>query len=197
MKKTIGVLAIIISVLVLANTALASAEKWEIDKAHSNIYFDVKHTFSTVRGLFNDFSGTLLIDTDNPEASSVEFEVKVDSINTNIAKRDEHLRSADFFETKKFPVMTFKSRSVSPVKDNQYIVTGDLTIKDVTKTIDVPFTYFGIIENPMKKGQMIAGFEGKFAINRLDYKVGTGKFADMGVISEGVRIVVTLEAVKN
>jgi polyisoprenoid-binding protein YceI len=180
-----------------SNTALATAEKWEIDKAHSNIYFDIKHTYATVRGMFDGFSGTLMLDPDDPAASSIEFTVNVDSINTNITKRDDHLKSDDFFAAAKFPVMTFKSSGVKRVSGNQYIITGDLTIKDVTKKIDVPFTYYGMKENPMKKGQMVAGFEADFTINRLDYKVGTGQFADMGVVGRDVRIIVTLEVLNN
>jgi polyisoprenoid-binding protein YceI len=197
MKTTAIIFTIVLCMFTWSNTALATAEKWEIDKAHSNIYFDIKHTYATVRGMFDDFSGTLMLDPDDPAASSIEFTVNVDSINTNITKRDDHLKSDDFFAAAKFPVMTFKSSGVKRVSGNQYTITGDLTIKDVTKKIDVPFTYYGMKENPMKKGQMVAGFEADFTINRLDYKVGTGQFADMGVVGRDVRIVVTLEVLNN
>lgn len=197
MKKTASIFFILFSVFIWSGSAQAVAEKWEIDKGHSSIYFDVRHTYATVRGLFDDFSGTLMLDPDDPAASSVEFEVKVNSINTNITKRDNHLKADDFFAVKKFPVMTFKSTGVKQVKASQYLVTGNLTIKDITKKIDVPFTYYGMKENPLKKGQMVAGFEADFTINRLDYKVGTGQFADMGAIGKDVRIVVTLEALND
>lgn len=197
MKKTTRVLAVIFCIFAWSASALAAAEKWEIDKAHSSIYFDIKHTYATVRGLFNDFSGTLMLDPDDPGASSIKIEVRTDSINTNITKRDNHLRSDDFFAASDFPVMTFKSTNVKKVEGSQYLIEGDLTIKGVTKKIDVPFTYYGMKENPLKKGQMVAGFEAEFTINRLDYKVGTGKFADMGVVGEEVRIVVTIEALND
>ncbi len=93
--------------------------------------------------------------------------------------------------------MTFKSTGVRQVKGNQFLITGDLTIKGITKRIDVPFTYFGMKENPLKKGQMVAGFEADFTIDRLDYKSGTGQFASMGAISKDVRIIVTLEVLNN
>ncbi len=157
----------------------------------------MKHTYATVRGLFDDFSGTLILDPDNPKAGSVEFAIKTDSINTHITKRDNHLRSDDFFAVKKFPLMTFKSTGVKLVKVNQYIIEGNLTIKDITKKINVLFTYYGMQENPLKKGQMVAGFEADFTINRLDYNVGTGKFAAMGVVGKDVRIVVTIEALND
>ncbi len=194
MKKIAGIFTVFLCLSVFSGAALAEPEKWEIDKDHTSIYFDVRHTYATVRGLFDDFSGTLVLDPDNPGASSIEFTVRVASINTNIAQRDNHLRSDDFFAADKFPVMTFKSTDVKSVKGNKYIITGSLTIKDVTKMIEVPFTYYGMKENPLKKGQMVAGFEADFVINRLDYHVGTGQFADMGVVGKDVRIVVTLEA---
>lgn len=194
MKYISTIFAVILCVFVWTNSAPAAAEKWEIDKGHSSIYFDVRHTYATVRGLFDDFSGTLILDPDKPNAGSFELNVKVNSINTNITKRDNHLRSDDFFAAKKFPAMTFKSTGVKLVKGNQYLITGNLTIKGITKKIDVPFTYYGMKENPLKKGQMVAGFEADFTINRLDYNVGTGKFADMGAIGREVRIVVSIEA---
>jgi len=194
MKKITGIFTVFLCLFVFSGAALAASEKWEIDKDHSNIYFDVKHTFATVRGLFNEFSGTLMLDPNKPYASSIEIEVKVDSIDTNIAKRDEHLRSDDFFAAEKFPVMTFKSFSVKQLNRNTYSIIGDLTIKDVTKKIEVPFTFYGIKKNPLEEGQTIAGFEAEFAINRLDYNVGNGQFAKMGVVGNEVRIIVTLEA---
>jgi polyisoprenoid-binding protein YceI len=193
MNKTPATIALMLSMFLFATAALAAPEKWDIDKAHSNIYFDVKHTYSTVRGMFDDFSGTLLMDPDHPSASSVEFTVNVASINTHIPQRDDHLRSDDFFAAEKFPKMTFKSTAVKSVSGNQFLIEGDLTIKETTQRIAVPFTYFGMQENPMKKGQMVAGFEAEFTINRLHYGVGSGKFADMGVVGRDVRIIVTLE----
>ena len=193
MNKTVAMITFILSLLIVTPTAVAAPEKWEIDRAHSNIYFDIKHTYSTVRGMFDDFSGTLLMDPDNPSASSVEFTVKVASINTHIPQRDDHLRSDDFFSAAKFPEMTFKSTGVKAVSGNEYLIEGDLTIKKTSQRITVPFTYFGMQENPMKKGQMVAGFQAEFTINRLDYGVGNGKFADMGVVGRDVRVMVTLE----
>lgn len=188
---------VLLLVFSLAGIAYGEAQKWEIDKNHSSIYFDVRHTHVTVRGLFNDFKGDILFDPDDKDVSRVDFEVDVASIDTNIVKRDNHLRSADFFDTAEYPVMTFKSTDIKHVTDNQYTVEGELTIKDVTKTVQVPFTYFGIRDNPLKKGEQVAGFEGEFTINRLDYNVGDGKFAEMGVIGEEVSIVVALEVLKD
>ncbi|MFP4227039.1 MAG: YceI family protein, partial [Desulfobacterales bacterium] len=153
---------VVLLVLFLAGFAYGEEQKWKIDKNHSSIYFDVRHTYVTVRGLFKGFRGNIQFDPENKDAGRVEFEVDTTSIDTNIVKRDNHLRSDDFFEVSKYPVMTFKSTAIEHVSDNQYIVEGELTVKDVTQTVQVPFTYFGIRENPLKKGEQVAGFEGEF-----------------------------------
>jgi polyisoprenoid-binding protein YceI len=93
--------------------------------------------------------------------------------------------------------MTFKSTQVKLKDGNKYILKGNLTIRGITKAVVVPFTYFGNRENPLKKGSMVAGFEADFTINRLDYNVGNGKFYKMGVIGKDVRIVISLEVLKN
>jgi polyisoprenoid-binding protein YceI len=186
----------VLSALLMTNFALAEAEKWEIDKAHSNIYFDVRHTYATVRGKFEDFSGTLKFDPDNLTLSTVKFEVKTKSINTGISNRDNHLRSEEFFAVNKHPFMTFQSTGVKQTEGNQYTLVGNLTIKGKTNEVAVPFTYLGTRENPLKKGIMVAGFEARFSIDRLEYQVGTGKYAEMGVIGRNVDILIALEVLK-
>lgn len=197
MKKTVSIFIMISSMLLMTSYALAEAEKWEIDKAHSNIYFDVRHTYATVRGQFNNFSGTLQFDPGNLQVSSVAFEVKTDSINTGIPNRDNHLRSKDFFSVNEYPSMSFQSSGVKQTGGDEYVLEGKLTIKGKTTKVEIPFTYFGTRENPLKKGQMVAGFETRFSINRLDYGVGTGKFFEMGVIGNEVDILITLETLRN
>lgn len=197
MKGKLQIFAVFVVLFLCAGTAYGEAQKWEIDNNHSNIYFDVRHTYVTVRGLFGGFSGTVLFDPENADASRIDLKVKVPTINTNIVKRDTHLRSADFFDAEKYPLMTFKSTDIKHVADNQYMVEGELTIKDVTREIAVPFTYFGIRDNPLEKGEQVAGFEAEFTINRLDYNVGTGKFAEMGVVGKEVSIVVALEVLRD
>lgn len=197
MKTGFQVLTIVFSLFLCAGLARAEALEWKIDKAHSNIYFDVRHTFVTVRGLFEDFSGTMVFDPEDKDASRVAFEVNVDSIDTNIEKRDAHLRSADFFEVSQFPHMRFESTRIEDAPgEDQYTLKGRLTIKGVTRSVAVPFTYLGMRDNPLEKGQQVAGFEGEFTINRLDYKVGSGKFAKMGVVGETVHILVALEVLR-
>ena len=196
MNKVHCIFIMVLSALLMTNFALAEAEKWEIDKAHSNIYFDVRHTYATVRGKFEDFSGTLKFDPDNLTLSSVKFEVKTKSINTGISNRDNHLRSEEFFAVNKHPFMTFQSTGVKQKEGNQYTLVGNLTIKDKTNEVAVPFTYLGTRENPLKKGKMVTGFEARFSIDRLEYQVGTGKYAEMGVIGRNVDILIALEVLK-
>ena len=183
--------------LLMTNFAFAEVEKWEIDRAHSNIYFDVRHTYATVRGQFNDFSGTLQFDPGNLELGQVMFEVNTKSVNTGIPNRDNHLRSDEFFAVKKFPTMRFESTAVKRKEGNQYTLEGNLTVRGKTSPVTVPFTYYGTRENPLKKGQKVAGFEARLSINRLDYQVGTGKYFEMGVIGKKVDILVALEVLKN
>ena len=197
MIKTVTTAALIFTILLITNLALAKVEKWEIDKAHSSVYFDVRHTYATVRGQFNDFSGTVNFDPDNLEVGQVMFEVKTKSVNTGIPNRDNHLRSEEFFAIKKFPAMRFESTAVKKKQGNQYTLEGNLTIRGKTTQIDIPMTYFGTRENPLKKGQMVAGFEARFSIDRLEYQVGPGKYAEMGVIGKKVDILIALEVLKN
>jgi polyisoprenoid-binding protein YceI len=196
MKKTVSTTAVIFIILLITNLAFAEAEKWEIDKAHSNIYFDVRHTYATVRGQFNDFSGNLKFDPNIPEVGQVTLEVNTKSINTGIPNRDNHLRSDEFFAVKKFPTMRFESTGVTQKEGNQYTLEGNLTIRGKTSRVAIPFTYFGTRENPLKKGQMVAGFEARLSIDRLDYQIGPGKYFEMGVIGKKVDILIALEVLK-
>ena len=143
------------------------------------------------------FPAPWLLDPENPDNSQVKFEVKVASISTNITKRDDHLLTDEFFAAGKYPLMTFKSTNVNHAGGNKYILNGNLTIKGVTKEVDVPFTYLGMRENPLMKGKMVAGFEADFTINRLDYNVGDEKFYQMGVIGKDVHIVISLEVLRD
>lgn len=197
MKKTNCLCIVVFSMLLATSLAFAEAEKWEIDKAHSNVYFDVRHTYATVRGQFDEFSGSLYFDPGNLAASRVAFDIRTKSINTRIPQRDNHLRSEEFFATNEYPSMTFQSTAVEHKEGNQYTLEGNLTIKGKTKKVALPLTYFGTRENPLKKGQMVAGFETRFSIDRLDYGVGTGKYFDMGVIGNRVDILIALEVLKN
>lgn len=192
MKK---IIFIVISVMLLVQT-VAMAHEWKLDPVHSGILFDIKHIYSTVRGHFTDFAGDVFFDPDNLEKSKFNFVVKAGSINTNNGKRDNHLRSDDFFAVGRFPEMRFQSSRVSHAGGNKYTLEGKMTIKDVSRTMVVEFVYWGEKENPFDKNQMVAGFDSRFKIDRLEYHVGDGKFYDMGVVGKDVDILITLEVIR-
>jgi polyisoprenoid-binding protein YceI len=196
MKKTIKHAILVFSVLLILPVAHAAAPEWKLDFDHTGIYFSINHIFSVTRGHFDKYEGTVVFSPDDLAKSRVEFEVEVDSINTNNSKRDKHLNSADFFDSKKFPTMTFKSRAVKHVKDNQYTVDGTLTIKDVSKEISVPVTFFGIKDFPFEKNTEVAGFEARMTIDRLAYNVGSGKYVDMGVVGQEVEVLISMEVLR-
>jgi polyisoprenoid-binding protein YceI len=184
----------LIFLILAGQTALAGARGWELDKAHSNFYFHIDHIFSKVSGNFNDFSGEINFDPKNLAESRFFFEIKTDSINTNLAKRDKHLQSGDFFDAGKFPLMTFKSVKITDMGNNVYEVLGKLTVKGEAYDLTLPLTLAGVQDHPAVKNKEVIGFNGAVTIDRLLYKVGTGKFAEMGVVGKDVEVLVTLEA---
>jgi polyisoprenoid-binding protein YceI len=189
--------ALFVAVLLPLGSAHAAPPAWEIDRDHSSVYFDVRHTYATVRGQFDDFSGTFLFDPTGNVESSCEIEVNVKSINTNIRKRDDHLRSDDFFSSEKYPLMTFKSTRITHDEGDRYTIAGRLTVKDVGKDVAIPFTYYGVRENPLNEKQLVAGFEARFSIDRLEYHVGDGKYYKLGVVGKDVNIIITLEVLRD
>lgn len=183
--------------LILFVPAAVNAAEWKLDPDHTNFYFDVKHVYSTVRGSFPDFSGKVVFDPEQPEKSSFRFEVKVASVNTMVTQRDTHLRSADFFDAGKYPVMTFQSTGVSRVKDNVYRVAGKMTIKDVTKDVALDFVYHGEKVHPLQPKMMATGLDTRFTLDRLEYHVGDGKFYKMGAVGKDVDVLITLEMLRD
>jgi len=177
-------------------SSVVSAEDYAIDKTHSSIGFSAKHLMvSKTTGLFNDYDGTIKFDPNDLAASKIEVTVKSSSIDTNMEKRDEHLKSADFLDAEKFPAITFATKSI--VKEGDvYQLTGDLTIKGVTKEVTVPAEISGPVNSPM--GGTVVGISSTFKINRQDYGVTWNKTMDNGglVVSDDVSIDVTFEAHK-
>ena len=175
----------------------AVAQQWELDTAHTNFYFEVNHTYVAVRGQFMDFSGDVYFDPENLANNKFDFVINVNSIDTKIGKRDTHLRSPDFFDAGKYPLITFKSSNVSHAGNNKYIVEGVLTIKDVSKKLALEFIYYGQKENPIKPGQIVAGLDSRLMIDRLEYNVGDGKFYKMGIVDKDVNILIVLELLRD
>lgn len=166
---------------------------YSFDKAHSAIGFRVKHMgLVDVPGYFRDFTGTIKFDAKDMTKSSVEFTAKVTSVDTGVAPRDNHLRTADFFEVEKYPEMTFKSTKIEK-KGKQYMLTGDLTMKGVTKSITFPFTLVDIIKD--QRGTTKMGVVAETVINRRDFGVNYGGNLPNGVamLSDNITVVLNIE----
>lgn len=185
---------------VLALTTLAAsaqaADTWSVDKVHSDAAFQVRHLMSGVRGHFADFEGTIVTDAAQPESSSVEFKIKVASITTGVEKRDAHLRSGDFFDVEKYPEITFKSTAFKQTDKDNYAVTGDLTMRGVTKVITLPVTFLGVGKDPW--GNERAGFETAVTLNRKDFGINWNQTLDQGgvLLGDDVKVMINIEAVK-
>ncbi len=170
---------------------------WEVDSTHSQATFSVKHMMiSTVKGQFDVLSGKLELDEQHPENSWVEAQVDTASINTRDAKRDAHLRSADFFDAEKYPTITFKSHKVEPVGDNEYRVTGQLTIHGVTREETFHAEYSGQVKDLY--GLQRAGFAVKGKINRKDYGLNWNVALETGgvLVGEEVKVEIDLAVVQ-
>lgn len=198
MKKFTAYLAICTTslFLIFSSPSLARAYEWNLDGNHSSIRFGIKHIFSTVWGNFSDFEGKILFDPDNLDQSSFDFTVKVNSINTLNGKRDTHLRSDDFFSADKFPLMQFRSTKIIHKQGSTYVVAGTMTLKETQIPMEIPFTFHGTAPSPFNKGELVAGFDTEFFLNRLEFGVGSGKFFQMGVVGDQVHVQISLEAIR-
>ncbi|HBL25868.1 MAG TPA: hypothetical protein DD490_03430 [Acidobacteria bacterium] len=182
----------------LALSALAAlpahAETYTIDNGHSDVSFQVRHLVTQVRGKFNEYQGTIDLDSAKMENSKVEFRIKATSIDTGLADRDNHLRAEDFFHVEKFPEITFKSESIKATGKDTYDVTGKLTMRGVTKTVTLPVSFLGKVKDPW--GNNKAGFATETTINRKDYGIVWNAALDSGgvVLGDDVKISINLEA---
>ena len=181
--------------LALLLPALAAAEPtvYTVDPDHSGVGFSIRHFVSNVPGRFNDFEGTIRYDPQSPAASSVEISVRTTSLDTGNADRDEHLRSADFFDAQKFPALTFASTAVTAKDAHTLEVTGDLTLHGVSRRITIPVQVLGTVKIP--NGEK-AGFEALFTLNRKDFGITWNRVLDAGgtVLGEDVKIAIEIEA---
>jgi polyisoprenoid-binding protein YceI len=179
-------------------TAQELTGTYGFDLAHSNVGFRIKHMgLAEVPGYFSDYTGTINYDANDVTKSSVQFTAKVTSINTGIEARDKHLRNADFFEVEKYPEMSFKSTKIEKRGENQFVATGDFTLKGVTKQISLPFTINGFLKDP-RSGAVKIGVSSLSSINRRDYGITYGNTLPNGVaaLSDEVSINLQLEAAK-
>lgn len=176
-----------------SNIFSQNAEHWKLDKDHTSVNFEVKHFFNTVNGNFTDFEGVFIFDPNNLKGSKFDFTVAVSSIETNNEKRNNHLKSQDFFDAEKFPKMHFISTDFKKLSDTKYEVKGKLRIKDVIKNITIPFEVTGLMDHPMKKETKLMGLAFNTKINRNDYNVGAGDWTSTKVVGDIVKIDINAE----
>lgn len=167
--------------------------QWKVDPYHSSLNFDISHSgISIVNGKFLEYSGNLTTDGNALNDAKFDFIVKIESINTNVEARDNHLRSADFFDAEKYPEMTFKSTKISATKKpNEYLLHGKLTIKDVTKNVIFNVTYGGTAKS--QQGEKL-GMKAETTINRFDYNIDFDPAA--AGVGKDVSIVIHLQFAK-
>jgi len=171
---------------------------YTIDPAHSRIGFVARHAMVTkVRGSFNDFTGTAAIDGDAPEKSSVQVTIQAKSIDTRNADRDAHLKGNDFLSMDEYPQITFSSTEIKQTGETSFDVTGDLTIKDVTRSVTIPFEFEGAAKDPFGNDRI--GFEGSTTINRKDYGVTWNAALETGgvLVSDKVTLEFEISAIKS
>jgi polyisoprenoid-binding protein YceI len=170
---------------------------YTIDPAHTRLGFSARHAMvATVRGQFTDFTGTAHVDTADPASSKVELSIVANSISTGQQQRDDHLRSGDFFESEQYPDITFTSTDVTRDGD-EWTITGDLTIKGVTRSITVPFEFTGSAQDPF--GNTRIGFEGAATLNRKDWGLTWNAALETGgvLVSEKIKLQFDVSAIKN
>lgn len=170
---------------------------WQIDPVHSAVQFAVRHMMiSTVRGQFDRFSGEVDFDENNPAATKVDVQIEAASINTRAADRDNHLRSADFFDAEHYPHLTFKSTRVEVKDDKHARLIGDLTIRGVTREVALDVEYLGQAKSPW--GTTSAGFSAAARINRKDWGLTWNQTLETGgvLVGDEIRIDIELELVK-
>lgn len=170
---------------------------WKIDSSHSEINFTVRHMMiSNVRGRFEAFTGTVEFDQQNPANSSVDVQIEAASINTRESQRDNHLRSADFFDAETYPYLTFKSKKVEVVDDSHGRITGDLTIHGVTKEVVLDTEFNGMSQSPW--GFSSAGFSATTKINRKDWGLEWNMALETGgvLVSDEIKINIDIEIIE-
>jgi polyisoprenoid-binding protein YceI len=170
---------------------------WNIDTSHTHLQFTVRHMMlSKVRGSFEKFSGTVQLDEANPANTILDIQIETASINTRDPQRDGHLKSPDFFNAETFPLMTFKSQKVDVTGENSAVLTGDLTIRDVTREVKLDVEFLGMSKSPW--GTQNAGFEAKTKILREDWGLTWNVALETGgwLVGKEIEINIELELVK-
>jgi polyisoprenoid-binding protein YceI len=174
-----------------------AATKWAIDPMHSEVQFKVKHlVISTVSGFFRSFEGSVESENENFDGASIEFSIDINSVDTNQTQRDEHLKSPDFFDAAKYPHIKFKSTSFKKTGDDEYELKGDLTIRGVTKAVNLHAEFGGSAADSY--GNIRAGFEITGKVNRKEFGLTWEGVTEAGsiVVGEDIKLTINAELVK-
>jgi polyisoprenoid-binding protein YceI len=186
-----SLIAVMLLVVAAVTCFAPAADNYMVDPVHSFVMYRIKHfDVGYSYGRFNDPTGQVIWDKDDPTKSSFTFEVKAANLDTHNDKRDAHLKSPDFFDAKQFPTITFKSTAVKPAGDNKFDVTGDLTMHGVTKSITVPIEKTG--EGDTKMMGYRTGWETTLDLKRSDYGIN----GLQGPVADDVRLIISFEAQK-
>lgn len=171
--------------------------KWGVDTAHSEVQFKVKHlVIATVTGFFRKFSGAVESESEDFDGANVNFSIETSSVDTNVADRDAHLKSPDFFAADQYPTIDFSNGVLKKTSDTAYKLNGDLTIRDVTKPVELSVEYNGIATDPW--GNTRAGFEVTGVVNRKDFRLSWSAVTEAGkiVVSDEVKLQLNIEVVR-
>ncbi len=189
MKKVL-----VLFVALLISNSIKAQKIWILDNSHSQVLFTVSHlVISEVTGSFKKFSANIKSSEPDFTDAQIDFSIDVNSLNTDNEMRDNHLKGDDFFNADKYPKIVFKGKSLIKLNGNKYQLTGDLTIRDVTKTVILDVTYAGTVLDPWENTK--AGFKIKGMINRFDYNLKWNNLtdSDSAVAGEDVEITINLE----
>lgn len=177
----------------ITNSDDVRSTEWEIDTAHSAINFTINHFFTPVDGTFEDYDATVLFDPEDLEGSRLDVTIPVTSINTRNDRRDGHLQSEDFFNAERWPNISFVSNTIESRGNNEFVAIGELTIRDVTRDFELPFTLQGVMDHPMQDNTVVAGIVADAQLMRTDFGVGVGDWAATAVVGDEVNIRLNLE----
>ncbi len=184
---------LVLATAFLCTNASADTDKYKIDPAHTSVVFKVGHLgFSHVYGMFPGVEGTFSIDEAKPESAKIDFKIKADSIQTNVGKRDDHLKSPDFFNVKAHPWITFKSKSVKKTGADTYRIEGNVTLNGVTKPL--AFDFKRNRTGKGMQGETRTGGDANFTIKRSDFKMNYMNAPDQ--VSDSVELFVSIEAIR-
>lgn len=192
MNKFLSSLFLMIVSCLLSNLSLADeAVRYNIDTSHSSVEFSIRHFVAKTTGDFSQFNGFIDVDIDHPEENYAEATIHIASIDTNSEKRDAHLQEEDYFNSENHPLISFKSSKWVPTEDtNTFLVTGELSMNNVSKDITMTVELLGM--GPGMHGRYLSGWEAKTTINRTDWNINGG----LGAVGEEVDITINIEAIR-